>query len=705
MPRRPGKLLRGRYIAPVSAVQTTLGGGAGRRCAVGLACGALANAVQIPFFWPAGAALTPDFFVAHLLITSVSHVVLALLLGGKENDRRWALAALLVAPALGLWPSAHAFAAGAGVAALFGLAAGLCVLGASALPGRGAPLVASAAGAALAGELVAWQLEGGPALARLAAPAALALAALLAGSLLPASAAVPRPRVSLGVAVLAVALAALLGPVRAAGTPRPPRAAPLGADAARPPVVLVVLDTVRADHLALYGYPRDTMPRLERFAREHGVVVDRAVANSATSLASHASLFTGLYPPRHGAYYPVARDRRPPPYAYPLRRGVPTLARLLQHRGYWTVGVTANAGPLSPAFGLDRGFAVYRAELDAAYAWKPRSPWRAATVRAEPLAAWNRLPPFAASEFFAYGVPYRRAHAITDEAISLVDAAGDRPLFLFVNYFDAHWPYNPPLAWRDRFPGRRRGEWDRRGLDRAVVMKVMQGSRDLTREERAHMVALYDGELAALDVELGRLLDRLERHPRWPEMLVVITSDHGEAFGEHRLIRHGVSLYGELTRVPFVAKPGRGPTAPPRGARLDGPIQSVDVFPTVLEHAGVRLPEGIDGVAWGWARERALAWIGVKQEFFGPRPPRLDRDLRSVEYDGWKLIASSTGGRELYELARDPAERNDLAESRPDERTRLEGLLGRPAAPRRWGATGHSDRGTIERLRALGYVR
>jgi arylsulfatase A-like enzyme len=454
----------------------------------------------------------------------------------------------------------------------------------------------------------------------------------------------------------------------------------------------------------MYGAARDPMPALEDFARRHGVVVDRAIANASTSLPTHASFFTGLVPPRHGARYPQADDASPPAYAYPLRTGIPTLAELLAERGVWTLAVTANAGALGPAFGVSRGFDVYRARLDPAFAWKPRSPWRMASPLAEPLARLSALAPFRRSDLFGWGVAYRRAPAITDEAIALVDAAGERSFFLFVNYFDPHWPYNPPPACRDLFPGRFE-RWDRRGLDPRAVRQVTSGARDLTSAEREHLLSLYDGELACLDAQLARLLAHLERHPRWDEMLVIITSDHGEAFGEHRFLQHGVSLYDELTRVPFVAKPARGAGASEPGSRLPGPLQSVDVFATVLEHAGLRVPPDGDGRAWGRGRSRAQSWIGVKQRFVRWSPERLHRDLRALEEGGWKLIVSSDGSRELYDLDRDAGELADRCAEEPELRGRLEVSLGAPAAPRQRREPAPADAEALERLRALGYVQ
>ncbi len=665
----------------------------------------------MPFFWAVPTPVTPSFFASHLGIVVAAHVLLAALLADRRDDRPWALAALALPIALALWPSLHAESGTAGVLGLFAATAAVCALGALPIPGRGAPLIASAVGAALAGTMIDPGLVGSPSEVAAAPPgfaSTTAVAILVLSARLPRVVCVPRPLFALSIAGVAVAVAIGLGRVGSAAhatdLPQPPAVV---SEALLPPAVLIVLDTVRVDHLRLYGYERDTMPRLERFARDHSVVIDGAVANSPHSLPTHASLFTGLYPPRHGAQFPSVGDPNPPSYGYPLARHVPTLAGLLSARGYWAVGVVANGGALGPTFGLDRGFAFYDSSLDPNFYTKLRTPWRAASEWSEPLASLSRVPLFSDSDFFEYGVPYRRAARISDQAIALIDAADDRPFFLFVNYFDAHSPYNPPASRRDAFPGRI-ARWSRLGLDDDSTRRINRGDRDLTPEERAHLVALYDAELRYLDRHLGRLLDRLRRHPSWKQMLVIVTSDHGESFGEHRFVEHGLNLYGELTRVPLIVKPGVDtPGAPPAPSRLSRIVQSVDLFPTLLEHAGLGAPPGIDGRAWGRGREQARSWVRVQQRSVKWRPERLARDLRAIERDGWKLIEWSTGRLELYDRVNDPAETHDLAAQNPERRDALRSRLGEPATVSRKtpDRDAFESPEALERLRALGYVR
>lgn len=661
----------------------------------------------MPFLWstsPVGGS----FLLGQTAFIVVAHVLLALLLGGWRQDRPWAAAAFLL-PVTGALINGRLFERMSETAGLaLALAAVFAALAAwSLVPlGRGAPIVASGAGAALGAEILRFRIEDFHGFATSPGAAAgllsfgvAALGITLLAARLPAALARPGVPVALIVAAAGfgiVAGLATLAPGRR--LLRPPDSLPTSAQ--RPPVVLIVLDTVRADHLKHYGYARDTMPRLERFGVE-GVWVERSITNHPSSLETHASIFTGLYPPHHGAhgdFGDISRGR-----GYPrLRDDVPTLAGILAQAGYWTVGVSGNSGPLAPQFGLGRGFHVYRALPDE---FKRASPWRALLERAPGFESLCDRLPLAVGEFCERPTE-RRAASITDEAIAAVEAAGDKPFFLFLNYIDAHEPYDPPGDLRDHFPGRH----EELGLGTPSVETrdaVLSGARDLTRAESEHLAAHYDGELLGLDVALGRLLDRLRSHPRWRDLLVIVTADHGEALGEHRYIGHGVQLYDELVHVPLLVKSGAGtPEAPAAGTTWPALVQSVDLFPMVLQHAGVPVPEGIDGVAWGRGRGAALSWAYLSGTYADRYPLRFNRQLRAVESAGWKLIVSDRGGLELYDLGADPGELKNLAANHPDRVASLAALLG-PAEP---AARAQTQRpplpaDVLERLRSLGYVR
>jgi arylsulfatase A-like enzyme len=680
-----------------------------QRLAIGLAAAAVAYVIQLAYFVATVGVVPADVAAIQLVLLLVLHATLALVLGNRGDQRPWAAAAVAlpvaaaVTPLIAVWGTLALVGLWGAMAALVTIAGFLRRLG------PGAPLLATALGAMLAAD-VALSLASGPRdagnLARLGIVTVATGLLLLGSGRVPQKIRLPAPWTALGVAVVGATALFVATDSAEEIPPSPPDRHATGP----PPVVLVVADTLRADHLRLYGYERDTMPRLERFAREHCVVVQRATTTSSWSLPTHASLFTGLYPPRHGAHRGFDGDEVP--RRFPLPDDIPTLAGLLADAGYWTVGISANFGALSPKFGLARGFDHYEAVASRVERLRERTPFRPPEPgegwRSRLLEGLDDLASFRGSEFFA-GVPYRRAAEITDRALQVIDAAGDRPFFLFLNYFDPHDPYRPPRAFREAFPGRSAelGLWSPRSNMRGPRERaVLRAHRPLADEERAHLKALYDGELAYLDVELGRLLDALERHPRFGEMLVVVTSDHGEAFGEHGHLGHGISLFDEIVGVPLIVKPGPQPGLRP-GSTLSGPVQSVDVFATALEHASVASPQAVDGLPWGRGRQHSAAWLFPKSALVGLAPELFGRELRSLEQGSWKLVLGSDGRAELYDLAHDPAEQQNRTDQEGSPFAKLlaqaEAL---PESVRRYEEHPEElSEEALDALRALGYAQ
>lgn len=681
-----------------------------------LAACALAQMVQMLFFRAGEVPVTGSLAASHWLVIAVFNLVAAALFGNRFGNRLWA-AAIFFYPVVTALSLGAAFQAGMPGVMVFLAVVVLATLAWAVFPvGHGAPLVASTAGAVLGATISlyrqppGWMASHDFPLLLVILVAVLAVGSVLLAGRTRAGFALPTVPVSFGVMVLAGAVS-MLG-IDTDSSALPSGRAQISTDVAggKPPVVLIVLDTLRADHMKRFGYHRDTMPNLERFANEHGTIVLQSPANGAHSLPSHASIFTGLYPPRHGAHNPLADDPDPPHFAYPLDETGQTLASVLTDNGYWSVGISANYGPLSPEFGLGRGFTHYSAEPSPRLEVRQRSPWVLSPGSQERLqnvlSLLDSIPPFSIDEFFM-GPGYRRAGEITEDAIRVLSEAGDTPLFLFLNYFDPHAPYYPPAAFRDTFDGRdtSHGVW---GLKEAIRRAVLTGERDLSEQEYAHVTSLYDGELAYLDTELDRLLKSLERHPRWDDMLVIITSDHGEAFGEHRYLDHGVSLYNELVSVPVIIKAGKQRLAGMADAESGAGsiMQSVDIFPTILQYAGIEIPAGIDGVAWGSGRSDAYSWLFVEQSFLQYGRERYLRELRAVASGGWKLIESSHGSPELFRLADDPAESLNLVSENAPVREEMQLRLQAHNELRRHRVSGPDDISpeARERLRSLGYI-
>jgi arylsulfatase A-like enzyme len=442
----------------------------------------------------------------------------------------------------------------------------------------------------------------------------------------------------------------------------PGAAAPAGA----PSALLIVLDTVRADRMSAYGHERDTTPGLDAFARDHATRYDEARSTSSWTLPSHASLFTGLFPGEHGVTHPRGGDltrgatwvRPPPPTT-----AVPTLAERLRSRGYQTAAIVAN-NMLGSWSGLDRGFERYDDR------------------KSVNLRGYHLLGQVGGRRELIGHRPYRDAGVITDLALAWLDEERrEEPFFLMLNYMDAHTPYAPPKPFDRMFS-------DERPDDPTA-------SQDL-----ALAPLLYDRELAYLDAEVTRLLDGLAERGLLDDVLVVVTSDHGEAFGEHDTWAHDWTLYEEQLRVPLLVKPPGGRSAPVETE----PVTGADVHDLVLEHLGVELeerePRG--GLVGEWYYTETLHKpAGIP----GRTEEEMARDLLAWTEAGRKVIVSSTGEVEAFDLASDPGELRPLeldAEELEAARARAQAWWTANPPPPPSDTT--LDAATIGRLRDLGYV-
>jgi len=426
--------------------------------------------------------------------------------------------------------------------------------------------------------------------------------------------------------------------------------------AARPNVVLYLVDTLRADRLGCYGGPRPISPRLDAFARE-GVLFENATAASAWTSPSVVSLWTGLTPLRHGVHERL--DRLPP--------GLATLPGILHGEGYQTAAFVSSS-VITAQFGFDRGFDVFRQEVkEAIEATRPTSAW------------------------------------VNEQAFDWLSRRDrDRPFFLYLHALDPHMPYSPPEPYRQRFAP----QVDPAAGSVAHVVALRDGQIHPRPHEADDLLALYDAEIAANDEAFGRLLDQLRSAGLWDSTLVVFVSDHGEEFFDHAGWEHGASLYQELLHVPLVI---RDPTRRGAGRRIAETVRQIDVLPTILDRLGTAAPREIDGRSLlpllGGTAQRSRAPAAVSS---------LDLDGRRMEsiiLGRWKLIRTISNGRlpagsELYDLANDPLERTNRATTDRGVAAGLGGLLQR--AERDGGRATAADQVPLDseldrELRALGY--
>jgi arylsulfatase A-like enzyme len=413
-------------------------------------------------------------------------------------------------------------------------------------------------------------------------------------------------------------------------------------------VILLVLDTVRADHLSLYGYHRPTTPELEKLAGE-SLVCDSARSTASWTLPAHGSLFTGLYPSQHRMHGYGLDDHHEgqPLLAHSMAAGIMTLPMLLRRAGLQTAALYANP-VLSPRYRLDRGFDLYLSQTNynsgLALFTEP-------ILAAAPWSGWL--------ETFRKSTP--SARQITRRVTHWLDHHAQAPFFLFVNYMDAHWPYMPPPPYDTLYPGKGDGRPSKDELRTAILGR----QRELTGEELAFLHSQYDGAIRYLDSQLGFLMDHLRKRGIFDSSLIIVTSDHGEFFGEHQLVFHGRELYEEGVKIPLLVK---YPAGTPRG-KLSGPVGLEDLFPTILQVLGQPIPRRLSGVPLGSARTGPTVAENHYSFKFDLKNPeygtRFDRIRRSLVIGRHKFIHSSDGRNEFYDLQADPGETTNLLTGNP----------------------------------------
>lgn len=430
-----------------------------------------------------------------------------------------------------------------------------------------------------------------------------------------------------------------------------------------PPLVLITLDTTRRDALGVYGAPAGVTPVLDELARQ-ATVYDRAYSTTSWTLPSHVSMFTGLYPSRHGAGVRRADLIEPDV----------TLAELLRDRGYFSAGF-AGGTLCASRFGVGRGFQLYRDPDDFE----------------------------------------TRGDRLTDYALAFLDEhGGSPPFFLFVNYFDPHAPLQAPEELKERMGVPELLEaaagspiWQRIAEGREGWSRVLDGEAPVDDGLRDLARALYRAEVAFMDRQIGRLLDELRRRGLYDEALIAVVADHGELLGEGGLFGHAARLDPELVEVPLVVKWPRQRAA----RRVPSLVTVADLFPTLLEAAGLEPPasDGLslprEGVREGSAGAgRSFVWLEEHESLVHPLPSglRLARHVYGIQ--------GLRNRRVVWPQGQDCARREDGG-WRPEPcrgeveavLDRIRQVLGPPATERSDQGRGMSEEDR-EALEALGYL-
>ncbi len=397
-------------------------------------------------------------------------------------------------------------------------------------------------------------------------------------------------------------------------------------------ILFVIVDALRSDHVSSYGYARDTTPHLDSLVAGAGARFTNATTTAPWTCPANAAMFTGRSPGRVGTDWHT--------YATSIPAHEDTLAELLQDAGYYTAGF-ASTYCIKGSLGFSQGFDHF----DDTLALRPVD---------------NKA----------------RAEEVNARVIDWLDTAwaaqgGDQPLFLFVYYFDPHTWYDPLPPYDDWYDATYTGTVTPEQF--GVGESVVSGDLVLSPRDLEHVIALYDGEIRYWDEQFGLLLDHLEGMGLLENMLVVLTSDHGEMFGEHGHWVHGSALYEEVLRVPLLV---RYPGIVAAGGAISVPVQNMDLMPTLLAYAGIPLPGNLQAASLlpllagetptstrpVFSEVAALTDPSHPLYWTAPRTP-----LRSMRADGWKLIHPLDGsGDELFLLAeQSPYEGENVAEEEP----------------------------------------
>ena len=440
-----------------------------------------------------------------------------------------------------------------------------------------------------------------------------------------------------------------------------------------PSVILIVLDTVRADSLSMYGGRSGTTKNLEAFSNE-ALVFENCIASSSWTVPSHTSLFTGVYPVEHGLQSSTGKKGKKGISAKYLSDKFITLAEIFKEKGYYTSAIIAN-NIMHPDSNIFQGFnhIDWRLNVGKLYYNYGFSPI---------LHLFSFL-----TNLYPKNLHYTRtADTINKEVFRSLEKNRTAPLFMFINYMDAHGPYRPPR----HFNNKKLIQISRLKLHLQKAMgridKVLMDS---------FLLSQYEGEIEFLDEQLGELFLYLKKAGIYDDSLIVITSDHGELFGEHNYYRHGGPMYQGAVRVPLLIK---FPFAEKTG-RQEEYITLSDLYPTILSICGLPFPDGLSGNIFG----RGSSIVSeVNEEEIG--------EHWALYRGKYKYLKFERRTSELFDLKADPLEKNNLSKNLPEITLEMEIMLkkwGKKHGPKFQDETRQEkvlSKEELEALRALGYI-
>ncbi len=401
---------------------------------------------------------------------------------------------------------------------------------------------------------------------------------------------------------------------------------PAGAESKDPNILLIVVDTLRADHVGAYGYFRNTTPNIDTLA-SRGVLFENAISQAPWSLPSHASLFTSLNPNEHGS---ASLNEANFSETIGIRQNLTTLAEVLKQNGYATAAFVDS--PFVAFKGFEKGFNEF-------HVTQPGSPdSEEVDLRGD-------------------------AENVSINALAWLEKNRGKKFFLFVQYLAPHQPYSPPEGFREFInEDDYSKEFRSGGISAPKLMEMMKERCEICPAKNRsnggpdYIVAHYDGEVKFADFNIGTLANWIYSNEIGNETAFFVLSDHGEELFDRGKFEHTYSLYDEVLRVPLVMS---GPNVP-KNVRIKSQVRLIDVAPTVLEIAGVGIPRQFKGqsllpLANGKTNKTGVAYSETQT-------PSKRYSLRTNELKIIKNSATDENGEyEYYDLASDPLEQINLA--------------------------------------------
>ncbi len=462
-----------------------------------------------------------------------------------------------------------------------------------------------------------------------------------------------------------------------------------------PNVILISIDTLRADHLSCYGYNRESTPNIDRLASA-GLRFSNAISTAVWTPPAHASMLTGVNPTQHG----VLHQNK-------LRPNIQTIGEHLQKQGYQTAGFVNNS-QVGELVGLDRGhtdfFEVWKGYSKHQVYQKAKLKIKTASGYADHgAAATNKL---------VYKWLNRQWQT-------------DNPFYLFIHYIDAHNPLRAPRPFRFKYLSAEL----RKRVDMNKIWRVAENplicltdDLELSQSEIEALTCLYDEEIAYVDCKIGQLTSWLARQGILNNTLLIITADHGEHLGERQMYSHVASLYQPIVHIPLII---HFPPGGNNGEVRDFPVQHIDILPTILD--ACKLKKNADNTTPGQSllsadsettasRYLFAEWEGRVPYFVRDRLAKRnnDRAIEQMTNKKWlcrngdhKLIMDASGGSELYDLKNDPTETHEIGDREPETLARMTKALSdyrNNATDESSESYDYSEGAVKEHLKALGYL-